>query len=137
VRSDICLLDELYEGTTLAEVLYMFSKGIKGVHLALTDNPRFYHGLAYPYNTAEDLGIRVLQSDALGSIPQKKPEDSLSAFLGTGNQNSDIHVYSDKAPRIELQLESAPWSLSLVKWSTGSTPGTILRGNIHYLYGVR
>jgi hypothetical protein len=132
---DIYLVDELYENATLAEVLYKFSKGIQGVRrIPLTENPRFYHGLSGPYNTAESLGIKTSLSGSTGSIPSKSPESNLSTFLGATTKNVLIHVFFDRAPRIMLECQSAPCqSLSLAKWNE-KIPGAILRGNVHHIW---
>jgi hypothetical protein len=131
---DIDLTDELCEDATLAEVLYKFSKGINGVRIPLTDNPRFYHGLSDPYNTAESLGIQTSLFDLPGSIPRKSPESDLSNFLSASSKHVFIHVFVDKAPRIVLECQSAPCqSLSLAKWNDANIPGAILRGNAHHI----
>jgi hypothetical protein len=129
---DAYWVDELCGDTTLAEVLYKFSKGIQGTRISFTENPRFYYGLSSPYNTAESLGIETSFSDPPGSIPRKSPESNLSTFLGDTAKVVHIHVFFNQAPRIVLECQSAPCqSLSLVKWND-TISGTILRGNVYH-----
>ncbi|KAG8700459.1 hypothetical protein FRC08_004695 [Ceratobasidium sp. 394] len=72
---------DVYEDTTLSELLYKFNKGIKGVRITLAENPRFYLDLSHPYNTPELLGIKQTMFDPPGAVPRKIPEQNLSNFF--------------------------------------------------------
>ncbi|KAG8696257.1 hypothetical protein FRC08_007278 [Ceratobasidium sp. 394] len=123
--------DDVYEDTTVSELLYKFNKGIKGVRITLAENPRFYLDLSHPYNAPDLLGIKQTMFDPPGAVPRKIPEQNLSNFFRNENKPIMIHVYVDQRPFISLEDPSASWGFSLAKWDRDRIPGGILRGNVH------
>ncbi|KAG9092184.1 hypothetical protein FS749_015938 [Ceratobasidium sp. UAMH 11750] len=125
---------DVYEDTTVSELLYKFNKGIKGVRITLAENPRFYLDLSHPYNAPDLLGIKQTMFDPPGAVPRKIPEQNLSNFFRNENKPIMIHVYVDQRPFISLEDPSASWGFSLAKWDRDRIPGGILRDREGALY---